>query len=230
MRIFNNCLEMIKEVERDLFEMGIKYQSATVQDFDASKDKAFETLELNGYAYKLTSMDQLDEMLDYMKISKLWVEAEHIERLDPGFENPGKAWKLYRVWEQYLHDGIFQYTYSERLREQLAYVIRELRRNSNTRQAVLTIYDRYQDMMNWGGKARVPCSLSYQFIIRNRKLRLIYSMRSCDFLKHFAADVALALLLQGEIAKELKLNPGTFTHFLGSLHAFHGDMKDRGIY
>lgn len=32
MRIYQNIEEMVKEVERDLYEMGITYTSKTVQD------------------------------------------------------------------------------------------------------------------------------------------------------------------------------------------------------
>ena len=58
MRIYVDALEMIKEVERDLYEMGTRVQSHTVQDRDVHADKDFETLELFGYAYKLENLDE----------------------------------------------------------------------------------------------------------------------------------------------------------------------------
>jgi thymidylate synthase len=230
MRIYVDCLEMMKEVERDLFEMGIKVESATVQDKKLSGE-ASKTMELNGYVYKLTSFNKMDEMLDYMEINKEWVRVEFEERISSELHNPGKAWELCEgLWGKYIHDGKFEYTYSERIRDQLPYVIDELKNKPNTRQAILTIYDQHKDMRNWGGKARVPCSLSYQFVRRNDELHLLYNMRSCDLLKHFASDVAFSLKLLGYIAGEIDTKIGTFTHFIGSLHAFQLDINERGIF
>jgi len=230
-RIYKDCYEMIREVERDLFEMGIKFQSETVQDKVVKDDPNFMTLELTGYDYKLTGYDKLDEMLKYLNISEEWVSQDFMERIEDKFLNPGDAWKINsELWEQYLHDGMFQYTYNERIRGQLPLLLRELTSRRNTRQGIITIYDYHQDIMNWGSKGRVPCSMYYQFFIRNNKLQMIYVMRSCDFLKHFAGDVALAIKMLFYISEKINVEVGTFTHFIGSLHAFYIDLNKRGIF
>jgi len=231
MRIYKNSYEAIREVERDLMEMGITYQSATCQDQDVRDNPDFETKELSPYAYSVTNpaMD-LTEMVLYKKDHNYlsWVENEAMERyFGCEVKNPGSAWKINReMWEPFLHEGLFSYTYVERLQEQLLYAKRELKRNPASRQVMLTMYDRHQDMMNWGGKSRVPCSLSYNFLIRNGKLTLTYTERSCDFYNFFQADVYCAIFMQREMAKELNIPVGKFTHFIVSLHAFKKDMKD----
>jgi thymidylate synthase len=230
MRHYYDCLEMIKEVERDLAEMGIEYQSYSVQDQIVENDENYKTKELTGYAYKLFSTDNLGEMVlhqhdkEYLK----WVIAESCERTAPpsNKHNPGFAWeKRKNFWKQYIRQGKFSYTYVERWNEQLQYILDELTRHPNTRQAIMTMYDRHQDMMNWGGLDRVPCSLTYQFLLRDNKLNLIYSMRSCDFINFFAADVYCSLALMEYIANTLGCGLGVFTHFIGSLHAFKKDME-----
>ncbi len=227
MRLYKDCLEMVKETERELFEMGIRVQSETVQDKKVSE----MSMELTGYDYKITGMDMMEEMLDYMSMPKDWIEAEFLERISPHFNNPGKSWEKRKdMWEQYLHGGMFAYTYNERMRYQLPKLINELKVRPNTRQGIITIYETRQDMDNWGAKGRVPCSMHYQFLLRNGKLQGMYVMRSCDFLNHFAADVAFALKLLRFIASEIDRPIGTFTHFIGSLHAFHSDMEKRGIF
>jgi len=232
MRIYKDSFEAIREVERDLAEMGITYQSSTCQDQDVSKDEGFMTKELSPYAYSVTNpTDKMTEMLKYKKEEKYanWVLAECHERYTGVCTetNPGDAWKLLpELWEQFRHNGFFSYTYVERLQEQLKYVKAELKRNPASRQVTMTMYDRHQDMMNWGGKARVPCSLSYNFLIRNGKLTLTYTQRSCDFYNFFQADVFFSMFMQNEIAKELGVECGKFTHFIISLHAFKKDMKD----
>jgi len=222
---------MIKEVERDLFEMGINVQSATVQDMVVKDDKDYSMLELNGYGYKLTTDEKLIEMVLHGGGDINWLKAEFQERVSDELINPGGAYKFKRdLWEKYLHNGEFEYTYNERIREQLPYILKELHDKETTRQAVLTIYDQHKDMRNWGGKARIPCSMHFQFIVREGKLNLIYVMRSCDFLKHFMYDVGLALMLQRYVANNLQIETGNLTHFIGSLHAFKIDLDKRGIF
>jgi thymidylate synthase len=141
------------------------------------------------------------------------------------------AWKEDRdKWEKFLRDGVFSYSYAERWQYQLPYVIRELKARPNSRQAIMTMYDVHQDMMNWGGRDRVPCSLSYQFLLRDDKLTLIYTQRSCDFLSFFATDVYLSVRLLQHVAAEIDATPVRFIHQIGSLHAFAKDLEGRGIF
>lgn len=237
MRIFVSAFDMIKEVERDLYEMGTRYQSATVQDQDVANNPDFQTMELCGYGYTLTKFDAYDlaQMLGYSgRINKKWLEAEIDERLN-GLKtqplNPGIAYLANEeFWGQFIRNGVFSYSYAERWQEQLPYIIRELKEKPNTRQAVLTMYDKHQDMMHWGGRDRVPCSLTYQFMLREDKLVLIYNQRSCDFVKFFPSDVWLTVQLLIHVANAIGKEPGQFVHVLGSLHAFAGDLKGKDIF
>jgi thymidylate synthase len=221
---------MVREVERDLFEMGIRVQSDTMQDKDVHDNKDFETVELQAYPYMLTSWNDVNDMVNYIG-NLYWVKAEFMDRVDSKYLNPGNAYKVNEsLWNEYLRDDQFAYTYNERIREQLPQLIRELKKRPNSRQAIVTMYDRHQDMNNWGGKDRVPCSMYYQFYIRKGKLNMIYTMRSCDFLNHFTHDVWLALRLLEWVANAIHMESGVFTHMLGSLHAYQKDLKARGIY
>jgi len=233
MRIYNNAMEMVREVERDLFEMGIRVQSATMQDKYVADNKDYETLEMQAYTYMLTKLDfdKLIQMIEYMEGNLQWADHEFADRMADEYINPGITWKLNgELWEQFLRDGQFAYTYNERFREQLPQLVRELTVRPNSRQAIITMYDRHQDMNNWGGKDRVPCSMYYQFYIRDEKLHMIYTMRSCDFLTHFCHDVYMACRMQLYVGAELGLPTGNFTHFIGSLHAYNKDMTARGIF
>lgn len=240
MRIFNDAVQMIKEVERDLFEMGTRYQSATVQDKEVKNDPNFQTIELCGYAYMLTDFSAINipEVAfysGYLQGKEDWLFNESRERLgmlaNSPSKNPGIAWtKNLELWKPFLRDGFFSYTYAERWLEQIPYIIKELLRRPNSRQAIMTMYDRHQDMMNWGGRDRVPCSLTYQFLIREDRLVCIYNQRSCDFVKFFGADVYFTIQLMRHIATRTGLELGQFIHFIGSLHAFAGDLKDREIF
>jgi thymidylate synthase len=231
---------MVKEVERDLFEMGTRYQSATVQDQDVKDDPKFQTIELIGYAYTLQNLSEesMWDALGYMGKDhhySIWMQEESDERLGRGLLggplNPGHAWKKRQsFWGKFLRNGFFSYSYAERWQHQLPYIIRELQAKPNTRQAILTMYDQHQDMLNWGGFDRVPCSVSYQFVLRQGKLSVIYNQRSCDFMNFFLADVYFTIELLKHVCAQTGNEPGEFIHFLGSLHAFAGDLEGRNIF
>ncbi len=225
MRVYQNIHEMYDEVQRDLKEMGVIYTSATVQDKQVNEP----TKELYNYAYVLTGWADLTRECHAKGIHMDWLYAEEKDRLAWSQEpkNPGRAWE-YNVnfWGQFMRDGRFAYTYAERLHPQIPHVIHELRQRSNTRQAILTMYDQHQDIMNFGGRDRIPCSMHYQFLIRQGELHMNYVMRSCDFHRFFLSDVYHALSLMNSIAQEVQRPLGTFTHFIGSLHAFEKDMEN----
>jgi len=226
-------MEMVREVERDLFEMGLTVQSCTMQDIDVHDNEDYKTLELQAYTYMLTSytVEDLEEMIEYLEGNIEWARSEASDRVKPEYLNPGTSWTLHsQVWKPFIRDEQFAYTYNERFREQIPQLIRELQLRPTSRQAIITMYDRHQDMGNWGGKDRVPCSMYYQFYLREGKLHLIYTMRSCDFLTHFVHDVYFAARLQAYIAGMLSLPVGHITHFMGSLHAYKKDMSERGIF
>jgi thymidylate synthase len=231
MRIYNSAMEMVREVERDLFEMGIRVHPETMQDKNVKDNPDFETVELQAYDYKLTSWKDINEMVKYMKGNLDWAAIELQDRLSETYANPGRAYKFNEMlWAQFLRDGTFSYTYNERLRGQLPIIVEELKKRPNSRQAIVTMYDWHQDLNNLGGRDRVPCSMYYQFYIRGGKLNLIYTMRSCDFLVHFVHDVWLAIWMLSRVSMMIDIEPGIFTHFIGSLHAYKKDMDVRGIF
>ena len=237
MRVYIKPLEMIKEVERDLFEMGTRYQTATVQDKLVADNPKFQTIELMGYGYCLTQWNEgtLREMLTYAGVRNRseWAIEEIDERLGLNRNslnlNPGKAWTIEAdFWKPFLRDGKFAYSYAERWQWQIPYIIDELTLRPNTRQAVLTMYDQSKDLMNWGGRDRVPCSLTYHFMIREGRLNLIYQQRSCDFVNFLAPDVYFAIGLLDFVAGAINVDSGQFIHNINSLHAFRGDLEKTG--
>jgi thymidylate synthase len=229
MRIYQSTIEAAKELARELKEMGIQYQSTTVQDKFVGDNPDFITLELTGYSYCINQWEDLDDLIDHMELNREWVYAEEDERL--GFDitnkNPGYAWKKNKsFWEQFLRDGFFSYSYPERWQAQVPYIIQELKLRPNTRQAVMSFYESTKDMMNWGGRDRVPCSLTYHFLIRDGKLNLIYTQRSCDYALFYGSDVFLTIRLLDYVAKQVGVECGSFFHQIGSLHCFKGQVKD----
>jgi len=235
MRIFSNLIEAIKEIERDLNEMGTLIHPESYQDQDIKNNDDFLTRELQGYCYKITNHVGLLQDFKSLGGNTDYVIQEFEDRVSSDLLNPGKSY-LHRleVWEPFLHKGKFSYTYNERIRTQLPKIMKELEERPNTRQAVISIFDWFMDLERLGGKARIPCSMYYQFLRRERNgvpaLDCIYTMRSCDIYTHLIYDITLTMYIQQYIAHTLGINPGHFTHFVGSLHAYKKDYSIKGVF
>ncbi len=228
MRIFKDCLEAQREIERDLFEMGTEVQSYSMQDKVVAHDDRFLTKELQGYSYSILKFGDADELIPLDEFK--WCLSDFEERISSDYINPGEAWKKRaKVWEEFLHDGKFAYTYNERIRTQLDLVINELKIHPTSRQAIIEIHNNIIDIQNMGGNKRIPCSMFYQFLLRRDKLDVYYVMRSCDFLTHWPFDVWQAIHLLKYVAGMTKTEPGKFMHYITSLHAYKKDMP-KGIF
>jgi len=225
-RIYKNCVEAVNEIERDIMEMGIKVHPKSMQNKDVSDDDNFSTMEVQNYSFTILNANDKDEIVGACLD---WCIAEFVERMNRNSLNPGNAYKLRgNVWEQFLTDGEFCYTYSERLHyaNQFAQVIEELKRNPDSRQAIIHVHFP-EDVDRLGGKKRMPCSMYYQLMVRRDRLDIIYNMRSSDYATHFKNDIWQACALRDYIAEELNINPGMFHMNVGSLHIYkgYGDHK-----
>lgn len=249
MRIFANCKEMMSEMKRDIHEMGTLVHPQTMQDLSVEHDPGYATLELSPASFMILDGSDRDQMIEDAKASLAWCQSDFDERVFKDRENPGTAWKHRReTWERFIHNGKFAYTYSERLwrrlqdrsipfiegnlaptRPAIHAIIQELVKHPETRQAVLPIFNGDLDLCNLGGKARVPCSLHYQFLRRRGQLDIIYVMRSSDFNTHFVYDIWQALELLGYVAERISAPVGRMTFFSGSLHIYRKDA-DEGTF
>lgn len=240
MRIFDNHLDAVKELLREVKESGMTVPLNHYQDKWVKDNKDFYTRELLGYTYKVANADsKLEEMIRYLYKDETaaileYCELELSDRLSGEAKNPGEAHKSrYSLWEEFLEDKKrFSYTYSERISDpvlkvnQIDKVIEELKANPGSRQAIVQIFNYLYDYKNIGGRHRVPCSLLYQFMLRNNKLHGIYLMRSNDLLTHYVVDIYLAAKIQEHIANALSVPVGSFTYFSSSLHCYYKDIPN----
>lgn len=229
MRIYTNWGEAYEEVKRDLAEMGILVKPKTMQDKVIEGNADYETMELQNYSYTLLNA----KSSEVTGVVQPWADEEFKERvtkpIDGKFINPGIAWGLRKeVWTEYLHDGKMAYTYNERLwrNDQLSKLIERLKKDHDSRQLWLSVWDPNEDPDKLGGISRVPCSLGYNFQFRDGKLNIHYVMRSCDFNTHFINDVYLGIRLLEYVAKECNMEVGNFTHTMFSLHVYKKDVKN----
>lgn len=230
MRIYSNSFELMSELGRELNSYGQTVKPKTYQNKRIEGNEDFITKELICQQYCLTSLGD-PVWLFVFSHSKEWADAEFQERIDTSdIINPGKAWGLRKdLWEQFLVNGKFDYTYNERM-VILPYTIQLLKSDSDTRKAVLPIFNGNgeDDTLYYHGNKRIPCSMYYDFLIRQngkgeKVLHICYHQRSSDFAQHFGNDIYLAWRLMEYVAKEVGVKPGYLYHTIDSLHIYKKD-------
>lgn len=230
MRIYSNSFELMSEMGRELNSYGQIVKPKTYQNKVIEGNEDFITKELICQQYCLTSLGD-PVWLFVFSHSKEWADAEFKERIDTSdIINPGKAWELRKdLWEQFLVNGKFDYTYNERM-VILPYTIQLLKSDSDTRKAVLPIFNGNgeDDTLYYQGNKRIPCSMYYDFLIRQngkgeKVLHICYHQRSSDFAQHFGNDIYLAWRLMEYVAKEVGVKPGYLYHTIDSLHIYKKD-------
>lgn len=223
MRIFNLEENWYDHILRDLMKRSVFIPVDRMQNKDVGKDHS--TLELLNYSFMLANITSLTKCKKFIQPTNPWADSEFQERINPEYQNPGKAWKLrLEVWKEYLlSNQKFDYTYNERIRMQLPEVIRLLESHKYTRQAIISIYDPLVDVDRLG-RRRIPCSLQYIFLFRESKLHIIYYMRSCDITLHFRNDIYLAIKMLHHVANKLQMNVGNLHVNIANLHIFKKDI------
>ncbi len=249
MRIYENAYQLMSEMGRNLWEMGIENRPKTYQNKVIEGNPDFITKELIAESYCLTNLPDPKWLFVYTN-TKEWADAEFEERISGKMLNPGHAWELNKsMWEEFLtqddeQDAGFDYTYAERINHRcfndwqgvgvdqddtyLNHIISLLKYDNDTRKAVLSIFNPTQDADELDGWARIPCSMYYQFLIRpngkgEKVCNIIYNQRSADFVSHFGDDVYLAWRLMEYVAEKVGVKPGYLYHQIGSLHSYQRD-------
>ena len=153
----------------------------------------------------------------------------------------------------------FDYSYGERINQGVTYkggihklieaIAIQLAEDPDTRKAILPIYGTYtrynhdekgrpnsytfeRDIDFMDGAHRIPCSMYFDFLLRNGKLNICYHQRSSDFVQHFGNDVYLAwklmeymveLINRYKKSDEDAVEVGYLYHTIDSLHAYKKD-------
>jgi hypothetical protein len=102
----------------------------------------------------------------------------------------------------------------------------------STRQAYIPLFFPEDTGISDGG--RKPCTLGYQFTLRDGRLNIWYPMRSCDFARHFRDDCYLAVRLLLWVIDQCRIAdptdwgeviPGSYSMWITSLHIFENDRR-----
>ena len=245
-RIFKDCLEMVQEMDRELKVSGITVPVKHYQNKELVGENQ-NTKELIGVNFVISKPSlRKKDMLQFLfkdeadNIEK-YCEQEFLDRINREGLNPGNSYKIrLDLWQSLMSkkDGEkFDYTYSERINycHQLDNAIAALKDDIHSRRAMIMIFKPEDTTESSGFATRIPCSIDYQFLIRNNKLMVLYHIRSNDYFKHFAIDIWLANALQEYIVEQLKdtypnLKVGSLNYYCGSFHAYNEDLSNWVIY
>lgn len=107
-------------------------------------------------------------------------------------------------------------------KDQLARVISSLRSKPDSRQAVVQLFDRRDTLEH---HSDIPCTCTLQFVIRDRRLHMLTSMRSNDAWLGLPHDVFAFTMIQELVARSLGVELGEYRHSVGSLHLYERDDK-----
>jgi len=119
-----------------------------------------------------------------------------------------------------IHKG-WDYTYHDRFIKYLPFIIGELKRNRESRRAVVSIRDNEVDSQN----KDAACMQSIQYFIRNGKLDCMVLFRSNDLPEAFYFNAFGLIKLQEKVAGELGVEIGTYTHRSNSMHCYEKDFQ-----
>lgn len=139
-----------------------------------------------------------NKVQDISRYAKKWAEIS-----DDGVTN-NSAYG-YRIFNKF---GFDQWEYVKGL----------IRKDPNTRQAVIHIKDA-SDVPT----KDTPCTVYLQFFLRDGKLNLSVHMRSNDLWMGVPYDMFSFCFLQAKMAMELGVEIGSYTHYAGSLHIYKRD-------
>lgn len=226
------------------------------QGYDIAKMPHMATRELLNVSFSAPIPTDLDILRRDVGPHLPWADDHFLERVGGVPTNPGEQWKNWppgmkgeadkaRVEEQK-----FSHTYQERYWPKMAGsllhplhgiryaygdlddVVSLLVREPLTRQAFLPVW--FPEDTGAAHRGRVPCSIGYQFILRDGKLNIVYWLRSCDFAKHFRDDIYLTARLLLWVLNECQMKdingwhdiePGDLTIHVISMHLFLPDHK-----
>jgi thymidylate synthase len=121
---------------------------------------------------------------------------------------------------EYSDDGhYFAGAYGPPFRDQLPYVLYCLRRDSSTRQAVISIWrPRPYESKD------IPCTISLQFLLRDNYLNVVATMRSSDAWLGWPYDVHTFSCIGAYIALHLDCELGFLSLTAGSQHLYDTDL------
>ena len=190
--------------------------------------KALTELETNGSIVDCSDWNQkqkecamtlhIENPLEEPRISKLIIGGPYdLQRYVMELVDGILDFKINAGWD---------YTYHDRFSRYIPFVIADLKRNRESRRAIISIRDNDVDSRS----SDPACMQSIQYFIRNGRLDCMILFRSNDLPEAFFFNAFALIMLQEKIAGELGVEVGTYTHRSNSMHCYEKDFQLLGNF
>lgn len=235
------------------------------QGVDISQMREAATAEHMHFSMKVPMVWDLEALRADVEPDLPWADDHHQERIsgEPMNPTPSEDWWPHAPpgqkndkFKRDYGDGVlrFSHTYPERMWPQglrgqrwdyatMQDVANLLATDPLTRQAYLPIW--WPEDGASPATERKPCTIGYQFIARPDqqqvpRLDIVYTIRSCDYIKHFRNDIYFAVRLAAWMREQAMIasthnedlashqfwssvQPGKLVMHITSLHMFYND-------
>ena len=185
------------------------------------------TKEINNCCLIVHNPTLVNFYLPNRKISEKYANAE-LEWYWSGDNSCKTIGKFAKMWLDLTDDGetnnsaygyIIQKKYGF---DQLQQIIELLKKDKNSRRAVLNISD---PSINRITTKDMQCTIALQFLIRNNELQMTVYMRSNDIYFGLPYDYIYFVSIGQYIANKLNINFGLYTHHATSMHMYLRDEE-----
>lgn len=139
-----------------------------------------------------------------------------------GIASPSLLTAVSDNFRRFVDGGDLHGGYGRRVGPQLERLVERLRRDGDTRQAVISIWDPFYDMQD---TRDLPCTLNLGFRIRDGQLNASATMRSNDVYLGTCYDIFTFTQLQWTVANMLQIEPGRFALHAYSLHLYERNFE-----
>jgi len=148
-----------------------------------------------------------------------WATADQCARFGRG---PGDLGPIYgHQWRNFGGTRLPDGTYAKDGKDQIAWVLDEIRRNPNSRRLIVSGWNPQQaDQV-----ALPPCHTLFQFYVQDGELSCQLYQRSADIFLGVPFNIASYSLLTLMLAQVTGLKPGDFVHTLGDAHIYQNHVE-----
>lgn len=168
---------------------------------------------IQDYGYNILYHSQRGLNYKFMVAEWLWIANGLQDVKSIGYFN--------KKYFDFSDDGVVLYgAYGPPWVSQKAYVLRKLRKDPDSRQAVITLWKPSPP-----DSKDVPCTLTMHYMIREGQLNVVVNMRSSDIYLGIPYDIFTFSQLANEIAFELNVERGQLIMQIGSSHVYERDVE-----
>ena len=220
---FPNFEEAFIEISNHITDNPEFITDSRIGEVHEISSLSYKVFDLSSFQFKNESVGRLD--YNYANLFYEWMVGGCTDNSTILEQYPGIA----RFMEKPKSEGLpenFNTFYGPRILLQLPYIVKELKENTTTRRAVISILDKDDLLLlDTDETLEFPCCDSATFFIRENKLHTHLHMRSQNMGQVLKLDMYLWGRFTFELAQELQIELGSLTSSIVSAHVFKKDFE-----